>query len=361
MTMARHTLIDHRCPMVRTAIAAIMLVLGVLGSVAAAENHTLRLRNIDASGFPTVTCAVTVTDGAGVAVSGLTGQDFFVNESDSPAGALQCQQRRDEKLAVALIIDCSGSMKGKAMTAAANAAVSFVRRMGEADTCSVISCGSSGSGAAGFSVDKDLAVQKIRALRAGGWTAFHDAVFDGVQQLKSQPADRKVVVALSDGKDNRSVHTLAQVITSADSNGVEIYTVGLGHADPAPLRRLAAETGGLSLRSATAADLLTCYRSIFGAITTTYQLSYSSPNAASEPILRTLSIAYTGGAGTARAEMTYNVPSGYSAGGGGEAEGDLLTMLIMVAAGANALLLGGVLIKRGRSAARRGKQMGGRS
>lgn len=327
---------------------AALLVLAIVPAWGAdvADGYAIRVRQTDASAFPHVSCIVTVTDAAGAAVAGLTANEFSLAENDLPVRGHQCQQRRAEKLAVALIIDRSGSMSGESLKAAKDAATGFVGRMGPSDLCAVLSFASSSGGRATFSADNSLAARQIASLRAGGWTALYDAVFQGVQRLKTVAAERKAIVALSDGRDNRSSHSLVQAIASAKANGIEVYTIGTGEADKSSLGRLANETGGLSLYSASAQDLLSSYRRIFGAITTTYQLAFDTPNEKAEPALRTLAVSFRSGPHSAGTRVTYNVPSGSSGEAGGSILDDLLGTLLVAAAGANLLLLVAVLIRR---------------
>jgi VWFA-related protein len=84
---------------------------------------------------------------------------------------------------------------------------------------------------------------------AGG-TAMWDAVWCGVRELRGDTESiRKVLIVISDGKDNSSRSTEDSVLRHAQASGALVYTVGLRGTEPLDrsderLRRLAAATGG---------------------------------------------------------------------------------------------------------------------
>jgi Mg-chelatase subunit ChlD len=88
-------------------------------------------------------------------------------------------------------------------------------------------------------------------MPAAGMTALYDAVVTGLRQLSAGSHDKKVLLIVSDGGDNASVHGLAQVLEMAEQSKAIIYTVGVfDEADPDKnprvLKRLARESGGES-------------------------------------------------------------------------------------------------------------------
>jgi len=66
----------------------------------------------------------------------------------------------------------------------------------------------------------------------------------GLSQLSSSDAEYKYIVFVTDGEDNGYSYSYDNLISSAVSNGVNIYTVGMGSASASVLRRVADGTGG---------------------------------------------------------------------------------------------------------------------
>ncbi len=62
----------------------------------------------------------------------------------------------------------------------------------------------------------------------GGGTALNDATYLAIEQLKKSNYPKKIVLLFTDGKENSSIHTKAQVIAEAKRYGVEIFTIGFG-------------------------------------------------------------------------------------------------------------------------------------
>ncbi len=78
----------------------------------------------------------------------------------------------------------------------------------------------------------------------GGGTNIYDATYDAVTLTKVQSVNNKIAIILTDGDDNASKKTVAEVASYANKNGVTLYTLGLGNNNPA-LSALANQTGGL--------------------------------------------------------------------------------------------------------------------
>jgi hypothetical protein len=101
--------------------------------------------------------------------------------------------------------------------------------------------------------DPEKLVEKIRKMRPGGGSAFHDAVWMACTSrnlVKGEPIEpRRIVVVVGDGNDNASKHSLDQVIEIAQRNLVTAYGIsttayGFNSAGEKNLVRLCEETGG---------------------------------------------------------------------------------------------------------------------
>lgn len=120
----------------------------------------------------------------------------------------------------------------------------------------------------------------IDQMKAEGSTAFYDAVYAAVDEVNSG-SGIKAVVAMTDGEDNASIHSLSQVIRHARQLDIPVYVVGLGNVNKKVLRKLAKETGGEYYYTNDPAQLTSIYLSISKRIKSVYELVYASPNMAS--------------------------------------------------------------------------------
>lgn len=88
----------------------------------------------------------------------------------------------------------------------------------------------------------------FQRLRNKGWSAIWDAAACGVNAAASDgETPRRVLVLMTDGKDNRSRTTAAEVIDRANTYGVMIYVVALAGSegiDGPGLKSVADATGG---------------------------------------------------------------------------------------------------------------------
>ena len=79
--------------------------------------------------------------------------------------------------------------------------------------------------------------------RWGGSTAMYDATVLGSNQVNLRSNPRKFVIAMTDGRDNRSSNDIDDVVAIANANGTPVYTIGFEFTEEEDLQRIADETG----------------------------------------------------------------------------------------------------------------------
>src|SRR5205807_7501767 len=67
----------------------------------------------------------------------------------------------------------------------------------------------------------------LSGMITNGQTALYDAVAAALEHLKKGDRDKKILIVISDGGDNASKHTLAQIMSMAQHSDAIIYTIGL--------------------------------------------------------------------------------------------------------------------------------------
>lgn len=198
-----------------------------------------------------VVVPVTVTDRQGRFVRGLTQSNFRLYENGKPQ---QIAVFRDEDVpaVVGIVVDHSGSM-GTKSDEVIQGATAFVQASNHQDQEFVVNF----SGTVTFGLPPHVPftsnVAELRAAlstpSASGLTALYDALAAALQHFHDNPADRRVLLLISDGGDNASKHTFAQVLKMAQAANVIIYAVGLldplsADQKPDVLKKLAQDTGG---------------------------------------------------------------------------------------------------------------------
>ena len=226
---------------------------------------------VDASGYPEVQGAVVGSAATSVAPR--------VSENGVPVVGLEAQNLGRTK-AVVLAIDRSRSMAGKALSDATLAAHGFLDVKGAGDRVAVVSFGRRAYALTDFAAaptDADAALSSL-AVDARQGTALWDAVVLASQRLAAQRLPGRVIVLLTDGQDVSSRAGQAEAIDAARHAHAAVYPVAVSGAgyDPAPLQRLAAETGGRFQRVGSSAKLAAVYASIAEELSRTWRIRYTT-------------------------------------------------------------------------------------
>lgn len=244
----------------------------------------------------------TVSDRRGQPVSGLQQQDFAVYEDDVPQ-SIRVFAHEDVPVAAGLVVDHSGSM-GSKLAEVSKAARTFVELSNPDDRMFVINFNEhvflglpAGTRFTGDPVELERAISQATAT---GRTALYDGIVEALEQLRTAPLDRKVLVVISDGGDNASKHTLAQVLKLAGQSSVTIYTVGIYEEDdpdrnPKVLRSLARATGGISFISEDVGKVTDFCTHIAHDIRSQYTIGYLPSEAARPGDYRTVRVAIKSG------------------------------------------------------------------
>jgi Ca-activated chloride channel homolog len=193
----------------------------------------------------------TAQDHKGTLVSGLDKNSFRIYEN----GALQQIKyfsHDDIPVTVGLVIDNSGSMGSKRSEVIA-AALAFARSSNPQDQMFVVNFNEHVRFAlpdrTPFTDQVSELETALSRIITNGQTALYDAVAAALEHLQKGDREKKVLIVISDGGDNASKHSLAQVMGMAQHADAIIYTIGLfdeadGDSNPGVLKQLAQDTGG---------------------------------------------------------------------------------------------------------------------
>jgi len=169
----------------------------------------------------------------GKSVTGLTAAEIAVLDNGKPPQAvLDFRNESALPLRLGLIIDTSSSITGRFAFEQA-AAAKFLKAVltGKDDLAFVVGVNNSVLVVQDFTADQAAASHAISQLAPGGGTCLWDAVGFAAEKLarrqESQPVARMLVI-ISDGKDNSSKSTLKQAIARAQQGEVAVYTVSTG-------------------------------------------------------------------------------------------------------------------------------------
>jgi len=172
---------------------------------------------------------------------------------------------------VALVLDRSGSMKGRRIEAAKEAARQALARLGRDDYVSLIAYndGVNVLSPAGRLDDQSGLNATIDRLTAQGMTALHAGVTEGGRQVDEYYSGRRVnrVILMSDGLANvgpSSPAELARLGQELGRKGISVTTIGLGlNYNEDLMSRLALASDGNHAFAKTPDDLIEIFDSEF--------------------------------------------------------------------------------------------------
>jgi Ca-activated chloride channel family protein len=168
---------------------------------------------------------VTVTDPMNRLVTGLEKDNFQI--FDNNAGqTIKYFSSQDAPLTIGIIFDLSGSMSSK-FVRARKALTEFLRTSNPQDEFFVVGFNDRPAVIVDYTSDPDDVEARMVMLKPENRTALIDAVYLGIDHLRQAKYDRKALLIISDGGDNRSRYTegeLRRVVREAD---VQIYSIGI--------------------------------------------------------------------------------------------------------------------------------------
>jgi len=235
--------------------------------------------------------------------------DFKVFDEGKPQEIRYFSKQSDLPLRIGMLLDTSNSIRDR-IKFEQDASVSFLfsvlRR--NKDEAFVMTFDDEPQVIQGFTSDTGALRDQIMGTRAGGGTAIYDAIFEACsKQLNHPPRPpgdqpdvvRRVMILISDGEDNLSLHTRSEAIELAQRTSVVIYTiststqwVSLSETNPEKtsdrkyhltdgdkiLQDLAEETGGRSFFPYHVDDLDQSFQDIGDELRNQYSIAYQPAN-----------------------------------------------------------------------------------
>ena len=261
----------------------------------------------------------TVRDGKGRFATDLGEQNFQVYE-EGVLQTIRLFRHEDIPVTVGLVVDHSGSMRPKLGDVIA-AAQLFAQSSSPDDQMFVVNFNEKVSLGLPDNLPLSNRPEDLGSAIANtpttGRTALYDAVFEARNRLSTGGPEKKVLIVISDGGDNASKHTLADVLKMASQSTTLVYTIGIfdesdRDQNPGVLRRLAGVTGGEAFFPTEYKEVVATCQRIARDIRNQYTIGYLSSSAARPGAFLSIRVA-AGAAG--HGKLSVRARSGYIAGG----------------------------------------------
>jgi Ca-activated chloride channel family protein len=231
---------------------------------------------------------VTVTDTLNRFVLGLQKEDFHLLE-DGVQQNLADFSGEDAPLSVGVVFDESGSMEYKLRTSR-DAASQLLNALNREDEAFLVEFADLAKVSIGFTGHIEEIQSALRNVQAGGLTAMLDAIDTGLLEMKKAKKSRKAIVIVSDGGDNQSHYTAAQIESLVREADVQIYAMGVFEpvfsfglspeeiSGPRLLSEIATQTGGRAFAAAAPGDMPSVATRIAVELRNQYVLGYYPTN-----------------------------------------------------------------------------------
>jgi Ca-activated chloride channel family protein len=220
---------------------------------------------------------VTVTDAENRPVTGLEKDNFRVLEDRVPQAITQFAME-DDPVALGFVFDVSGSM-GRGLIQARSAAMEFFQNRDDKDEFFLVEFASSAKLVVPITQETGEISDKLLFSKSGGSTAFLDAVYLALNEMRKAKNTKRALVIISDGGDNHSRYSENEVRNVLREADVLIYSVYVGgdYEGQRLMERIAKETGGLMF-PAGAAEFKDIATKIIVDLRNRYVLGYTPQN-----------------------------------------------------------------------------------
>jgi Ca-activated chloride channel family protein len=168
---------------------------------------------------------VTITDPMNRLVTGLEQDDFFVYENNG-LQKIRTFATEDAPVSIGIIFDLSGSMTSK-LIRARDSILQFMKTANPQDEFFVIGFNDRPELIEDFTSSIEDIEARLATVRSGHRTALLDAIYLRHGQDEDRRHERKALLVVSDGGDNRSRYTEGEVKAQVRESDVEIYSIGI--------------------------------------------------------------------------------------------------------------------------------------
>jgi len=295
----------------------IILVCTALGARISAQDDTLKV-NVDLVSVP-----FSVMDRQGRFVTGLTKNDFLVQEDGRRQEIRNFAHENELPVTIALLIDTSPSVRGVFEEEKVTAKAFLESILRKEDLALVIGFDRAVTLVQDYTENVKALGRSIDSLEIAGGTSVYDAVYLAAKEKLNGEAGRKAIILISDGEDTTSRVKLDEALREAQQSDAVIYAIsnslrngfpyfrrgrpGFGGSggDIGTLRRFSNETGGVTFVVNDEDTFAKIFQQIAQELRSQYSLGYVSTNTARDGKFRQIKIVPRNSKHTVRARKGY--------------------------------------------------------
>jgi VWFA-related protein len=261
--------------------------------------RTLRTKGVsfaDNVDVDAVQTTVTVMDGHGGFVRGLSRKDFHVFENGRPQ-PISHFASENVPLELIVAVDISASM-GPAMPKLKKAVEEFLAAVPSGNEVTLLGFNDTVFTLTRRSTNPAERVKAVERLAPWGSTALYDVILRGVGMLGRQTG-RKSLVVFTDGEDQGSHATVEDVERGVQSSDVTLYMIGQGRgvthdALRKIMVRLSEPTGGRALFTESIDELRGAFADLLDELSSQYLLGYVPISTTRDDVWRSIKVEVDG-------------------------------------------------------------------
>lgn len=211
-----------------------LFFLCVVGQNIYGENKkslAIRVDQIISEDYPEMTAYAVVKNEKNEIVSGLAPGLFSFRidtEEAKVVSKITPFSMLEESVDYTILVSNNGIMEGEPFDFQKNAILKFVELMNDNDTLSVYTIGEDAGVVLENTTRKTFDSAVINKIElSDAQPRLYDSIINLLRKVEQKKAKRKIIIILSDGRDQNSRFTKDQMMETLSNSGCPIYTVGM--------------------------------------------------------------------------------------------------------------------------------------
>ncbi len=296
----------------KSIMMAVFMIVKLMG-----DSLTVTIGNTDTEDFPNICVPISVQDASGNTITGLTKELVSVYEDSVLNNSVEVKsiRERGENVAILLAVDASLSMRGEPIDSVKAAIKSLAEHLRDGDKLGIISFHDQIDVISTFINNKDSLVAFSNNIQAiGRVTELYYGVHKGLDMLQDAsniPANR-ILIVLSDGKDEGKAYTFDDCVSKAKQFGIPVYSIGyhtsVGIQYRRILERMSDKTGGIYNDAPTVNELSNLYVQTFEQIQERTVLCFTANVFQADSLEHTVSVSVARGNDSGNSDFTFRSP-----------------------------------------------------
>ncbi|MEW6732651.1 MAG: VWA domain-containing protein [Acidobacteriota bacterium] len=209
-------------------VAALLSSSLAIGVKSSSSTHTPEMDEDEAvirANVNLVTVYATVNDPTGYFISGLRLEDFEVFDNDIRQ-QIEYFTEEDVPISMGILFDTSSSMKDR-LARSSQALRRFLATSNKDDEFFLLTFNNTINLTHDFTSSSERIVNSLLDITPTGLTAFHDAVYGGIEKVRCGKYPKRALLVISDGQDNSSWYTRPELADFLREANVQLYAISV--------------------------------------------------------------------------------------------------------------------------------------